>query len=491
MDALSTQLCSTADRLLSLRALLPEAVFPGSDDIRVGGCQCDSRQVQPGEVFAALPGSRHDGRDFVTEAIARGAAGIVCQPPLDAAGVPVCIVSNAREAYGRICQALAGNPSHQLKLIGVTGASGKTATSCLIASILCTADHRVGLLGSLGYSDGRMVGPAAHATPHAKTLAHWLARMVANQCSHAVMEVAGHALAQSRLAGLRLDAACVTNVRRDRLNHGPAKSKLLDYLSPEGFAVINADDPVAASYLHNFAGPALTVGVHSDAEITAVPLEQCPSEQIFLLTAGSETMPVRTRMIGLDHVYNCLTAAAVGLAYGLDLSAVVRGLEAVDYVPGRLQRIECGQPFSVFVDHARTPEALSRCLQTLRQVTAGRLICVFGGGGDLDRQKRPPVGRALADGADLAIVTSENAPSKESAEIAGQVLAGFRQPEHVRLILDRTEAICQALAQAGPGDCVLIAGQSQDDFRLVDDERMPLDDCQIAQQWLYTMCGQR
>ena len=206
--------------------------------------------------------------------------------------------------------------------------------------------------------------------------------MVTNQCTHAAMEVSSHALAQSRIAGVRFDVACVTNVTRDHLDYHSSlqdyrltKSKLLDYLAPEGFAVVNADDAIATGYLRHFRGPALTIGIRQPAEITASPLEQFPSEQTFLLTAGSDTVPVRTRMIGRHHIYNCLTATAVGLTYGLDLATVVRGLEAVDYVPGRLQRIECGQPFSVFVDFAHTPDALASSLQALRKVTSGRLIC--------------------------------------------------------------------------------------------------------------------
>ena len=241
------------------------------------------------------------------------------------------------------------------------------------------------MAGTLGYFDGQEVEPATHTTPPADVLAPLLARMVTNECSHAAMEVSSHALAQSRIAGVRLDVACVTNVSRDHLNyHGTlgdyrlAKSKIFDYLAPEGFAVVNADDPIAAGYLRHFQGPALTIGIDKPAEITAVPVEQFPSEQTFLLTAGSETVPVRTRMIGTHHIYNCLTAAAVGLTYGIDLMTVVRGLEAVDYVPGRLQRIECGQPFGVFVDYAHTPDALAASLRALRQVTSGRLICVFG-----------------------------------------------------------------------------------------------------------------
>jgi UDP-N-acetylmuramoyl-L-alanyl-D-glutamate--2,6-diaminopimelate ligase len=474
--------------------LLPEAAFLTVEDISFAGCVCDSRQVRPGDLFAALPGARLDGRQFVAEAVARGAAAVLCQEPIDGLGVPCCVVSNACDAFGRICQALAGNPSFKLKLIGVTGTNGKTTTSCLIASILSKAGHRVGVLGTLGYFDGETVEAASHTTPPADQLAHWLGRMVANQCSHAAIEVSSHALSQFRVAGARFDVACVTNVTRDHLDYHPsirdyrlAKSKLLDYLAPEGFAVINADDPVAAGYLRRFQGPALTIGIRNDAEITATPVEQFPSEQTFLLTAGSETVPVRTRMIGTHHIYNCLSAAAVGLTYGIELTTVVRGLEAVDYVPGRLERIECGQPFGVFVDFAHTPDALSACLHALRQVTAGRLICVFGAGGDRDRSKRPLMGQTVENAVDLAVVTSDNPRSEDPQAIADEILEGFRAPSAGRVILDRAAAIQWALSAARPSDCVLIAGKGHEHYQILGNEQIPMDDRQIAEQWLYAM----
>ena len=227
-------------------------------------------------------------------------------------------------------------------------------------------------------------------------------------------------------------------------------------------------------YLRHFHGPALTIGIRKPAEITAAPVEQFPSEQTFLLTAGSETVPVRTRMIGTHHIYNCLTAAAVGLTYGLDLATVVRGLEAVDYVPGRLQRIECGQPFSVFIDYAHTPDALAGSLQALRNVTSGRLICVFGAGGDRDRQKRPLMGREAEKLADCSVLTSDNPRHEDPREIVAEILEGFQQPAAAQVIIDRTEAIHWALAQAQPGDCLLIAGKGHEDYQIVGDERIAL-----------------
>jgi UDP-N-acetylmuramoyl-L-alanyl-D-glutamate--2,6-diaminopimelate ligase len=340
--------------------------------------------------------------------------------------------------------------------------------------------------------DGRKVDEAALTTPPADQLASCFARMLRNGCSHAVMEVSSHALAQSRVAGVRFDVACLTNITRDHLDyHGSiqdyrlTKSRLFDHLAGEGFAVVNADDPAAAALLRRLEGPTLTVAIRSAAEITATPFEQLLSEQTFLLTAGSETVPVRTRMIGTHHIYNCLVAAAVGLAYGIDLPTVVRGLESVDYVPGRLERLECGQPFGVFVDFAHTPDALTGALTTLRQAISGRLICVFGAGGNRDQQKRPLMGRAVEAAADLAVVTSDNPRTEDPQAIICDVLSGFQDASAVRVLPDRAEAIQWALGQARPGDCVLIAGKGHEKYQIVGHERIPLDDCEIARQWLY------
>ncbi|HLA83755.1 MAG TPA: UDP-N-acetylmuramoyl-L-alanyl-D-glutamate--2,6-diaminopimelate ligase [Thermoguttaceae bacterium] len=486
------QVCPDRDCRSQLRSLFPEATFVGCRDIEVRACVADSRRVEQGDLFVAIAGDSADGHDFAAEAIHRGCSAILSQRPLPEATVPVCIVADSRAAFGRLCHHLAGNPARHLKVIGVTGTNGKTTTSVLIARMFTHAGYRVGLLGTLGYFDGDRCDESTLTTPPADRLADYLARMVRNECNYAVMEVSSHALAQARLAGMELDTVCVTNVRRDHLDYHRTiddyrltKSKAFDYLSPEGFAVLNADDPTSAGFLSRVEGPVLSIGVHAAAEITGTLIERYLSEQTFLLTAGSDTIPVRTRMIGMHHVYNCLEAAAVGLTYGLDLTTVVRSLEAVDYVPGRLQRIECGQPFGVFVDYAHTPDALTGCLRALRSVVSGRLICVFGAGGDRDRGKRPLMGRAVEADADLAILTSDNPRSEDPQAILGDVLDGFAHPADALVIADRREAIHAALAAARTGDCVLIAGKGHERCQLIGDESLPFDDYEIAAGWLY------
>jgi UDP-N-acetylmuramoyl-L-alanyl-D-glutamate--2,6-diaminopimelate ligase len=486
------QVCPALGQVVSLRRLLPEAQIVGADDIWITGCTSDSRQVSEGQLFAALAGSSRDGRDFVADAIARGAAAVLAQEPIPESPVPTCVAANPRESFARLCQTLAGFPSRQLKLIGVTGTNGKTTTSCLIAGVLSEAGCRVGILGTLGYLDGRILEQSTHTTPPPERLASLFMQMVGNGCTHAVMEVSSHALAQSRVAGLEFDAACVTNVTHDHLDYHAtlseyrqAKAKIFDHLGIESFAVLNADDRGSAEFLRRHNGPALTVGIDSPAEIMAVPVEQFISEQTFLLTAGSETVPVRTQMIGRHHIYNCMAAAAVGLAYGIDLTSVVRGLESIGHVPGRLERIECGQPFGVFVDFAHTPDALAGVLKTLRQVTAGRLICVFGAGGQRDSQKRPLMGRAVEQAASVAILTNDNPRHEDPRTIFRDVLAGLVNRDVVQVIPNRVAAIQRALGMAEPGDCVLIAGKGHETYQIIGDDRFPLDDREVARDWLY------
>lgn len=388
----------------------------------------------------------------------------------------------------RACQA---HPARTLKLVGITGDSGRTTTSYLTAAVLAAGGWRSGVLGSLGYFDGNEWQDASSATPPPPVLANWLDRIAAEGCTHAVLEVSRRALNERRMDGLEFDVICVTRVGNARTAHLRCNGRdtaagLFDQLLPEGFAVVNADDPATESLLARLDGPVLTFGMRGAAELTALPLEQSISEQMFLLSAGDESIPMRTPLIGNQNIYNCLAAAAIGLAYGIDLPTIVQGLEAVERVPGRLERLECGQPFGVFVDCARAPGALTHCLKTLRAVTSGRLICVFGASGDRDKSRR-----AVASAADLAVVTSDPPSGKRPQMVAAPTASGLRDRSAVRVITDRREAIAWALGQALPGDCVLIAGNSQRTAQTIGHERYAFDDRQVARQWFYeAMPGQ-
>lgn len=478
---------------LTLGELLPGAQIVGDANVRPRGCTDDSRRCKPGDIFVALPGTHTDGTAHIDEAIARGVVAVVSAQNLSLS-VPVCVVSDPHEAYATISQSLAGNPGRELRVIGVTGTNGKTTTVHLIASILAEAGMRTGLLGTLGYFDSHEFAEAAHTTPPAGELAHWLRRMVDNGCSHAVMEVSSHAVVQRRIAGVGFAQICLTNLRHDHLDyHGTlqayheAKIRLFAELAPGGVAVINADDAAARASAPLIPGGVLTFGRNTPADISATLLERYKSEQTILLTAGEITVPVRTAMIGDHHIDNCLAATAVCLAEGIELTAIVRGLEAVTRVPGRLERIECGQTFGVFVDFAHTSDALTLSMATLREVTPGRLLCVFGAGGNRDARKRPLMGRAVEKGADVVIVTNDNPRFEDPQTIAADILSGCQRPQDARWVPDRAEAIRYALSLAGPDDCVLVAGRGHESHQTILDQQIPLDDCELVRNYLYNL----
>ena len=479
---------------VSLRELFPRAEFMGAHDILVQSCCSDSRRIQPGDLFVALPGVQDDGHEHASEALARGAAAMLVERMVPAPGLPQCVAPDVREAYGKVCQAVVGFPSRRMRTLGITGTSGKTTTTQLTHSILSHAGAQVGAIGTLGVFDGLEHAPTLHTTPPAAVLAHWMESMVANDCSHLVMEVSSHALSQRRVAGIQYDAVCFTNIRRDHLdfhgsllNYRRAKARLLDHLAPEGLVVINADEPEVVEIGAEVFGPLLTVSMKKDADVTGHIVERCRSEQTFLLSAGNETAPVRTAMIGDHHVYNCLCAAALGLGCGIDLTTIARGLEAAGQVPGRLERIECGQSFGVFVDYAHTPDALASSLQALRQVTEGKLICVFGAGGERDVLKRPQMGAAVERGADVAVITTDNPRGEAPQAIAREILVGFNRPSRAEQIADRGAAIRWAIAQAQTGDTVLIAGKGHEDYQIVGRQRFHFDDRQVARELLYQL----
>lgn len=434
---------------ISLREVLPDAEFVGAEDVRVTACSI-VRHCRSGDL-AVLRGGEADRR-----AERRGAAAVLAERAPENGELPVCLVPDVREALGRVCQALAGNPARDLKLIGIAGSNHKTTTAMLTAAVLATAGHATGVCGTLGYGDGAGWTPLAGGAPNAAELAGWLARCRENGCSHAVLELPAAGLRQRTVAGLEFDALAVTGLRHRGKRHGDTVQRLYDALRPEGFSVVNAD---GAGYEPNCpaCGPELTVGIDAAAEITATILDESRSEQTFLLSLGRETAAVRTTLVGRDAVRSCLLAAALGFVYGIDLAAIVEGLQSVPRIPGRLDRLECGQPYGVYIDAARSPAALESALATLRGLTDGRVICVTSEGfrGAVGRQGRKIL--SVHGGADFV-----------------DCLPGQRQ-----------SAIRGALDRARPGDCVLIAGAREAEFPFRSERGPRFDDREFARQHLY------
>ncbi len=476
---------------VSLRELLADEVRGSSAaDFRAASCTSDWRQVRPGDVFVAITDAEHDGHDGATAAADGGAAAVVCERPLPVFHIPQFVVSDSRAAYGRLCQALVGDPSRQMKVIGVTGTSGKTTVARLLTSIFRQAGAAAGTLDSFGYWDGWEDRPAQEAPLSPPLLARSLAEMAASGVRHAIIEVSSRELSQAALAGVRLDAVCMTQVGRDHLdwhgsvqNYRRAKRRIFEHLHTDGVAVLNADDPVCVDMLCDLDRPMLTFGLKKPAEISAEVVEQHVNEQTFVLTAGDESVGVRTEIVGDHHIYNCLAAATMGLAYGIELTTVARGLEAVDRLPGRMERIMGGQEFAVFVDAAQSPDTLRATLRAVRQVTSGRVICLFGAPGEQEIEQRQVMGRVVGSMADVAIVTS-NAPRGEDPRlICLQVRSGFADVSRPQIVVDRTAAIAHALNLARPGDTVVIAGMGERTYG-TDADSMPIGDAEIARQAL-------
>jgi UDP-N-acetylmuramoyl-L-alanyl-D-glutamate--2,6-diaminopimelate ligase len=480
---------STTSAGVSLRALLAQERDARTPNLRVTSCTNDWRQLRPGDVFVAIAGAEEDGHVHAAEASRRGAAAVICERPLPVFGVPQIVVRDSRVVYGRLCQELVGNPADQLKVIGVTGTHGKTTVARLLSSVFRSAGASAGSLDSFGSSDADDPSPSDSGGLSPPKLATWLAQTNATGASHAVVEISSRELSQQVLAGVSLDAVCMTHVGRRHLgwygsveNYRRAKRRIFDYMHPDAVAILNADDPTSVAMLSELNQPALTYGMRLPAEITAEIIEQHINEQVFVLSAGGDSVGVRTPLIGDHHVYNCLAATTTALAYGLELPDIARGLEAVDYLPGRMERVACGQEFATVVDAADSPEALRVCLRAIRQATRRRVICVFGAHDECDLELQA-TGRVMGAMSDIAVVT-HGYPSDGSHRSCMEIRAGFAAARKPQVILDRVEAIAWALHEAQCGDAVVIAGMGQRCHTLSANDGALINDCEIVRKIL-------
>ena len=476
---------------VSLDRLFPSDTRTGIGDVLASSCSTDWRQIEPGDVFVALPDGDADhqagaGHQHAQRAVSHGAVAVICEQPVPVFDVPTYLVSDSRIALGQLCQALVGYPTRSLPTVGVTGTQGKTTTLALLDSIFAHAGKHCGLLSSLSCYDGMSHSQGIGDSPSAQAWATRLSRMEAAGCTHALVEVSSRSLCQRRLTGIELDAVCVTNVGEAHLdlhntkeNYRNLKRRILDYLSPVGVTVLNADDPVCLGWLDQLQGPVLTYGLGNQAEITAKIIEQHANEQVFIISAESESIAVRSSIVGEHHISNCLAAAAISMSYGIDLQRIAVGIEAVDRLPSRMERVDCGQGFPVYVDAAETPEALRASLRAARQLARGRVICVLGdkpsGFASLDYA----VGSVVRRLADLAIVPWSLPEEDDSSTYEKSTAA------HVEVVADRGEAIAWAVSLAEPGDVVVIAGSQpapHQSFGEVDAQQC---DAEITRQLLY------
>lgn len=473
-------------------------------EVEIRGIQYDSRNVRPQDVFAAIRGAQADGHKFIGNAIASGAKAVVMED--DAAlpdsyfmhaGVAKIVVPDTRRALALMAGNFFGHPDRKLLLVGITGTNGKTTTTHLVRSVLEAGGHRVGLIGTIGYSIGEEVLPATHTTPESLELNGLLSTMVERGCTAAVMEVSSHALALDRVFGLRFAVAGFTNLTQDHLDfHGSmeaycgAKKVLFDRLEPGSFAVINADDPYGEKMLSDVKGMVLRYGVAGAADIRGNDVRLDLRGTQMQVARDREVTAVASPLVGMFNVYNSLAAFAVGVAAGVPVERIASGLAQVQAVRGRFERIPSPKGWTVVVDYAHTPDALEKCLRAIRGLLpgegSGRIITVFGCGGNRDRGKRPIMGRIAGELSDIVVVTSDNPRHEDPDTIIKEILAGVVRSTNVKREPDRRQAIRAALESAVAGDVILIAGKGHETYQITGDVRTHFDDREEVLEYIST-----
>lgn len=475
----------------------------GQADPSIAGLAYHSQRVEPGFLFASMRGSQHDGHTFIPEALERGAAALLVGPQGAAlvpepAPVPVVVAEDVRVALAFLAQTFYDNPSAQLNLIGITGTNGKTTTSHLVEALLGSEGRDTGLIGTLSYKIKGESEEAVRTTPESVDLQALLAKMVQAGVSEVAMEVSSHGLALRRVDGCQFRVAVFTNLSRDHLDfhHDDRqylKSKLRLFsdagLAPSGrerVNVINADDPACQAIREKAVGRVITYGVEAKADLRGKEVSVSPEGTSFVAETPLGSIPLRLKLVGSFNVYNALAALAVGLAREVDLGRAAHALEQVEAVTGRFQRVDDGRGCAVVVDYAHTPDGLEKVLTTARELTKGRLIVVFGCGGDRDAGKRPLMGEIAARLADSCVITSDNPRSEEPEAIIGQIWERIPEGNRSRCLRepDRRRAIELAIKSAQPDDLVLIAGKGHETYQIFADRTIHFDDREVAREVL-------
>lgn len=478
--------------LQDLVAAAPEATLQDAAQLDITDIVMDSRKVTPGCLFVCLVGHASDGHAYAAQAVEAGAAALLVQRPVEAAGgVPQVVAPDTRRAWAQMCAAFYGYPARKLRLVGVTGTNGKTTTATLIKGVLEFAGYKVGMMGTVANYVGQEKLPQSLTTPDPMELHALLRRMADAGCDFAVMEVSAHALALHKVEGLVYDVAVFTNLTQDHLDDFQTMEK---YASAKALlfqddccrcAVVNGEDPATERMIAAFHGPVVRYGQSPACGVRALERQESLQGLRYVLLAMGSQMPVRLQLGGAFNVYNSLAAAGACLQLGLSMRMVAEGLAQVPCVDGRIQRVETGTDYTVIVDYAHSPDGLKSILESLRPQTAGRLICVFGCGGDRDRTKRPIMGHIATTLADLVFLTSDNPRTEDPDAILDMIEQGVnREGAPIRRLADRAAAIGAALDEAAPGDVVLIAGKGHETYQDVMGVKHHFDDREVVQQHL-------
>jgi UDP-N-acetylmuramoyl-L-alanyl-D-glutamate--2,6-diaminopimelate ligase len=470
------------------------AVGAPDADIQVNA---DSRRVRAGDVFVAVGGTHSDGHEFIPQAIKNGATYIVCQKPVDCGQARRIIVNDSAYALGVLAQAAEGNPNAQLTNLAVTGTNGKTTVTFLVRSVIETAGYEAGLIGTIILSAGKNVQEAAMTTPDALTIAKAARQMVEDGAKFMVIEASSHALAQERLAGISFTAAAFTNLTGDHLDYHKtleaylaAKMKLFIDLPPHAIAVLNAQSDASGKIAEKCRVRKLWYAIDEPADITARVHSMDASGSELAIQFNNYMEKVRTPLPGRHNISNLLAAAGLCLAAGFDLKTVARGLSALKNVPGRLEPVDSPASqkagVSVFVDYAHTDDALLNVLNTLKPICKGRLITVFGCGGDRDKTKRPRMAAVAEKLSDTIFVTSDNPRTEEPQAIIEDILAGFSASarQKINVETDRKKAIGLAISAAKRDDIILIAGKGHETYQIIGTTKTHFSDQEVAREWM-------
>ncbi len=465
----------------------------GDSGTSILGITEDSREVQPGFLFSSLKGNHTDGANFVADALRRGAAAILLEGDRGniARDIAVAISSNARKTLAEFASAFYDYPSKDLIVVGVTGTNGKTTTSYLLRQLLQAQGISTGWISTVGYAlPGKML-PSSHTTPCATRLQGLMHQMRNEGCKAVAMEASSHALDQYRAEAIAFDVAVFTNLTRDHLDyHGnfenylKSKIRLFEILndSPKRnrWAVINAEDPAIGALRRAIKTETLSFGIEKDADVMAKDLQLTQGGALFELATPVGRIPVLLPLLGRFNVQNALAMVAAGVALRIPLESIAQVLSCVVAPPGRMEFIQGEQPFRVVVDYAHTDDALRNVLATVREFTQGRVLLVFGCGGDRDKTKRPLMGRAAQEYATMSFLTSDNPRSEDPRGIIADIERGFTSPDCYRVCVDRADAIEQAIAAALPGDLVLIAGKGHEEVQITGDRVIAFSDKAVA-----------
>ena len=461
-------------------------------DIEITGITNDSRKVRPGYLYVAIKGYKADGHNFIKKSIECGAQAIVSEErsSLDT-NIPQIIVRDTRKALSSLSCCFYNNPSQKINLVGVTGTNGKTTTTFLTKSVIEKAGYETGLIGTINYQIGKKVITAKETTPESVELQRLISEMVAAKMKFAVMEVSSHSAIQHRIENINFKTAVFTNITTEHMdyhktfpNYMNAKAELFKNLRKDSFAVLNADDEFSEYFADRTNAKIIWYGIKNDADIKAEIYKESTRDVMIKLSCFGREVDMKIPFVGLHNVYNALASVASAISLGFELDTIKSGIETASTVPGRLENVPCDRGFKVVIDYAHTPHALETVLHALKNLIKGRLLLVFGCGGDRDKEKRPQMGRIADEKSDIFWLTNDNPRSEDPLAIIDDIKAGITSGQSFHIQTNRYKAIEEALSEAKDDDLIIIAGKGHEKYQIIKDTIVPFDDREVVKKIL-------